>query len=69
MRACSAVSLVHVYLAEVEDGETDLNWTIQLQLGLLKMHCHQFIVEAFGAFEIGFAIRFFANLFDVRSSM
>ena len=30
-----------------------IDWTVKLQLWLEKVHHHQFIVEAFGAFEIG----------------
>ena len=50
-------SLLKIYLdkkiiLKVSKVET-IDWTVKLQLWLEKVHHHQFIVESFGAFEIG----------------
>ena len=57
------VEVVHMYLADIEDGETDLDRSIKFQLRLLKMYRYQLIVKSFRALEVGFGNLFNGTLF------
>ena len=52
-----------MHFAQVTNGETDLDWSIKLQLWLEKVHRHQFIVKSFGSLEVGFGDLFQGILF------